>query len=158
MFDDYVRIGSQMLTADGVLVNTWQDLESTTIGALRNLRETIKDVPVYPVGPLIRLVLLSDSRSSVLHWLDMQNRESVLYASFGSGGTLSSQQMTELAWGLELSYQRFVWAVHVVHPPMGHGELDYLTAATNGCDGSLDFLPDGFLARTKDVGLVVTYQ
>ncbi|XP_059623713.1 anthocyanidin 3-O-glucosyltransferase 5-like [Cornus florida] len=154
IFDDYARVGVEMSTADGVLVNTWQDLDATTIGALRNhkvLRENIK-VPVYPVGPLTRRVKSSDSKSGVLGWLDMQSRGSVLYVSFGSGGTLSSQQMTELAWGLELSHQRFVW---VVRPPMEHGVLDYLNAITNGYDGSLDFLPNGFLARTKDVGLVV---
>ncbi|XP_059624682.1 anthocyanidin 3-O-glucosyltransferase 5-like [Cornus florida] len=153
MFDDYARVGAEMSTADAVLVNTWQDLDAITIGALRNhkvLRETIK-VPVYPVGPLTRQAQPSDSRSGVLDWLDMQSRGSVLYVSFGSGGTLSSQQMTEMAWGLELSRQRFVW---VVRPPMENGALDYLNA-TNGCDGSLDFLPNGFLARTKDVGLVI---
>ncbi|RVW73942.1 UDP-glycosyltransferase 72C1 [Vitis vinifera] len=48
-------------------------------------------------------------------WLGMQPSESVIYVSFGSGGTLSAKQTNELAWGLELSRQNFVW---VIRPPM----------------------------------------
>ncbi|KAA8531812.1 hypothetical protein F0562_006471 [Nyssa sinensis] len=154
MYDDYVRIGVEMLTADGVLVNTWEDLEHTTIGALRDhkiLRQAV-NVPVHPIGPMIRLAGPSDSRSKVLDWLDMQPTRSVLYVSFGSGGTLSVQQITELAAGLELSQKRFIW---VVRPPMEHGGFNYLSASKEGCDGTLDYLPNGFLARTHKVGLVV---
>ena len=45
--------------------------------------------------------------SDCLRWLDNQPRESVLFVCFGSGGTLSYDQMTELAIGLELSGQKF---------------------------------------------------
>ncbi|KAA8531827.1 hypothetical protein F0562_006456 [Nyssa sinensis] len=154
MYDDCVRIGVEMLTANGVLVNTWEDLEHTTIGALRDhkiLRQAV-NVPVHPIGPMIRLAGPSDSRSKLLDWLDMQPTRSVLYVSFGSGGTLSVQQITELAAGLELSQKRFIW---VVRPPMEHGGFKYLSASKEGCDGTLDYLPNGFLARTLKVGLVV---
>ena len=43
------------------------------------------------------------------------NPQSVLYpveyVSFGSGGTLSEEQLNELALGLELSGEKFLWVV-----------------------------------------------
>uniref|UniRef100_A0A2N9G0B0 UDP-glycosyltransferases domain-containing protein n=1 Tax=Fagus sylvatica TaxID=28930 RepID=A0A2N9G0B0_FAGSY len=90
--------------------------------------------------PLFRPVQLqsSSSRSGLLDWLDQQPVESVLYIAFGSVGlgVLSAQQITEMAWGLELSQQRFIW---VLRSP-----------------NKIDELPDGFLARTHNLGLVVT--
>jgi len=58
------------------------------------------------------------SDTKCLRWLDKQQHNSVLYASFGSGGTLSQEQINELAWGLELSGQRFLW---VSRPPNKFG-------------------------------------
>uniref|UniRef100_A0A2N9G9J6 Uncharacterized protein n=1 Tax=Fagus sylvatica TaxID=28930 RepID=A0A2N9G9J6_FAGSY len=128
-----------MREADGFLFNTWEDLEATTLKALRE-EECYGFIPVYPVGPLFRPVQLqsSSSRSGLLDWLDQQPVESVLYIAFGSVGlgVLSAQQITEMAWGLELSQQRFIW---VLRSP-----------------NKIDELPDGFLARTHNLGLVVT--
>jgi hydroquinone glucosyltransferase len=62
--------------------------------------------------------------------------------------------MDELARGLELSGQRFLW---VVRSPTDRGD----DPGANYYDGSkskdypLQFLPLGFLERTKEVGLVV---
>ncbi|KAJ6907323.1 hypothetical protein NC651_017889 [Populus alba x Populus x berolinensis] len=105
------RIGIEMPMADGILMNTWEDLEPTTLGALRDFQMLgrVAKAPVYPIGPLARPVGPSVPRNQVLNWLDNQPYESVIYVSFGSGGTLPSQKMAELAWGLELSKQRFVW-------------------------------------------------
>ncbi|KAJ6740141.1 GLYCOSYLTRANSFERASE [Salix purpurea] len=44
---------------DGILVNTWQDLEGTTLGALedgKKLWRVAQVPPIYPVGPLVRAV------------------------------------------------------------------------------------------------------
>ncbi|KAH8503514.1 hypothetical protein H0E87_014698 [Populus deltoides] len=111
MYIEYKRIGIEMPMADGILMNTWEDLEPTTLGALRDFQMLgrVAKAPVYPIGPLARPVGPSVPRNQVLNWLDNQPNESVIYVSFGSGGTLSTEQMAELAWGLELSKQRFVW-------------------------------------------------
>jgi coniferyl-alcohol glucosyltransferase len=115
-----LRIGVEIPMVDGILVNTWQDLEPITLGALRDdeiWRQVIK-VPIYPIGPLVKLRRVEQQfprGNKVLEWLDMQPRESVIYLSFGSGGTLSKNQIAELAWGLELSQQRFIWGVR---PPI----------------------------------------
>ncbi|WMV11547.1 hypothetical protein MTR67_004932 [Solanum verrucosum] len=78
--------------------------------------------------------------SECLTWLDEQPRGSVLYISYGSGGTLSHEQLIEVAKGLEMSEQRFLW---VVRCP--------IQDSTN----PLEFLPKGFLEKTKGFGLVV---
>ncbi|XP_057451050.1 hydroquinone glucosyltransferase-like [Lotus japonicus] len=116
---------------DGVLVNTFTDLEA---GAIRALQE--REGPcVYPVGPIIMTESSSEENKLLcLRWLNNQPPSSVLYVSFGSVGTLSYDLLNELAFGLEMSGHKFLW---VVRAP-------------------LEYLPSGFLDRTKTQGLVVT--
>ncbi|KAI3961951.1 hypothetical protein MKX01_022491, partial [Papaver californicum] len=54
---------------------------------------------------------ISGDKNSCLDWLNKQPSRSVIFVSFGSGGTLTANQITELAWGLEKSQQRFLWVV-----------------------------------------------
>ncbi|KAF8014257.1 hypothetical protein BT93_H0178 [Corymbia citriodora subsp. variegata] len=153
LYAEYTRIGREIPTADGILVNTWQDLEPSTMHALEDDKflGRVTKAPVYPVGPLVRPVG-PNSKSEVMNWLDMQPVESVIYVSFGSGGTLSAEQTAELAWGLELSQQRFVW---VVHPPMDDDASGNFFNGSNGQDGTPNYLPEGFYTRTHDRGVVV---
>ncbi|KAJ0986207.1 hypothetical protein J5N97_004563 [Dioscorea zingiberensis] len=96
---------------DGILVNSFIDIEP---GAARFLLD--EDKPgrprVYPIGPLIQTGSIGDADvGNCMTWLDEQPRGSVLFVCFGSGGTLSVKQTTELALGLEMSGQRFLWVV-----------------------------------------------
>nr|GFB34647.1 hydroquinone glucosyltransferase-like [Tanacetum cinerariifolium] len=84
-------------------------------------------------------------------WLGKHPVSSVLFVSFGSGGTLSQEQINELAFGLEQSGQRFLW---VIKSPHGTSNASYFNAQSH-----LDpfgFLPDGFLDRVKDRGFLVS--
>ncbi|KAL1316375.1 anthocyanidin 3-O-glucosyltransferase 5 [Arachis hypogaea] len=146
---------------DGVLVNTWETLQQKELESLRNrnLLGGILKAPVYAVGPLVRL---PDSEMSqgiewLTHWLDGQREESVIYVSFGSGGTMSCEQMTELAWGLELSGQRFIW---VLRAPIDAADAAFFTTGSDGRDedGSKlsKYLPEGFSSRTYNVGVLVS--
>ncbi|WCJ30966.1 UDP-Glycosyltransferase superfamily protein [Euphorbia peplus] len=148
MYHEHVRMGVEIMSADGVLVNTWEDLEPKTLGALRFGRK----VPVYPVGPLVRPTDSRSRSSKVLDWLDKQPKRSVIYVSFGSGGTISAKQTSELAWGLELSKQRFIW---VVRPPIDTDSAAAIFKTGQSSDDTPDFLPNGFLTRTQDMGMVV---
>ncbi|PRQ47674.1 putative anthocyanidin 3-O-glucosyltransferase [Rosa chinensis] len=149
-YESFIRIGKEITSvSDGILINTWEDLEPTCLEAMREHPDwkQITKVPLYTIGPMVRLAGQSGGggpRNELLDWLDKQPRESVLYISFGSGGVLSAEQITEMAWGLELSKQRFIW---VVQPPSKGG--------AQGNDIS-EYLPEGFMARTHDKGLVVT--
>ncbi|KAK1586358.1 hypothetical protein Q3G72_001734 [Acer saccharum] len=151
VFKWYLSLGMGMTKADGVLVNTWEDLESKSLEALRDTKMLghIAKGPVYPIGPLARPVgpppVLGND--DVLDWLDKQPAESVIYVSFGSGGTLSSKQMIELAWGLEMSQQRFIW---VVRPPSDSDASGSYLTAEKGPAGFSDYLPDGFVDRTHN--------
>ncbi|XP_021888888.1 anthocyanidin 3-O-glucosyltransferase 5-like [Carica papaya] len=157
-YEQFMAMAAEITTADGILVNTWEDLESTTLKALRDkklLRPFVR-APVYPIGPVARSVRFPATGDLVSDWLDRQPNKSVIYVSFGSGGTLPCKQMTELAWGLELSHQRFLW---VVRPPMENDPSGCFFTNFNDNEGGhylhLDFLPVGFLTRTKGRGLVV---
>ncbi|XVF17851.1 hypothetical protein REPUB_Repub10bG0160500 [Reevesia pubescens] len=150
---EYSRMGTEISTADGILVNTFHELEPQTLAALNDNKKLgmVANAPVYPIGPLVRPVE-PGVRSEVLSWLDIQPKESVIYVSFGSGGTLSAKQIIELAWGLEKSQQRYVW---VVRPPVENDSAATVFKTSDGCIDSPNYLPDGFLNRTSKIGRVV---
>ncbi|XP_028787263.1 hydroquinone glucosyltransferase-like [Neltuma alba] len=134
---------------DGILVNSFVDLEQ---GVVTALQESNQNHPlVYHVGPIIqtRMTNINESNSECLTWLGHQPRNSVLYISFGSGGTLSKDQLDELAWGLEMSGHKFLW---VLRAPSGVANSGYLSAQR---DDPLSYLPKGFLEKTNGQGFVV---
>ncbi|KAL6280551.1 hypothetical protein ACE6H2_017432 [Prunus campanulata] len=145
-----VRICKKYRSAAGIMVNSFVDLEP---GAFKAFKEQGQGFPpVYPVGPVIK----TDSadgfeENECLKWLDKQPNGSVLFVSFGSGGSFSQEQMTELALGLELSGQRFIWVVK--SPNETTKNASYFSV--QGTEDPCGFLPHGFLERTKEVGLVV---
>ncbi|ESW12765.1 hypothetical protein PHAVU_008G140500 [Phaseolus vulgaris] len=145
-YKSFLERAKAMVIADGIIINTFLEMES---GAIRALEERGNGkIKLYPVGPITQKG--SDNEADgCLRWLDKQPNCSVLYVSFGSGGTLSQHQINELAWGLELSGQRFLW---VLRAPNSSASGAYLEAAK---EDPLEFLPKGFLERTKEKGLVV---
>ncbi|MED6135502.1 hypothetical protein PIB30_047193 [Stylosanthes scabra] len=159
MYEGYTNVAKVINGSDGILMNTWQDLEPSATKALGEsgiLRRFTKG-PVYPVGPLVRTLVERDTAgleldNKVKQWLDRQPTESVIYVSFGSGGTMSAAQIRELAWGLELSMLRFVW---VVRPPLDDDVSGAFFDVGKGGDGLPEYLPEGFLERTKELGVVV---
>ncbi|KAL6321192.1 hypothetical protein AAG906_015536 [Vitis piasezkii] len=105
---EYIRMAIGIPKADGILLNTWEDLEPTTLRALRDHKAMAQfaKVPIYPIGPLIRSVGQEEVRTELLDWLDLQPIDSVIYVSFGSGGTYSSEQLAELASTHQITCQR----------------------------------------------------
>ncbi|TYJ04825.1 hypothetical protein E1A91_A12G120300v1 [Gossypium mustelinum] len=128
--------------ADGIIVNSFMDMERGAIKALLDRTEPDKP-PVYPVGSLVNMGdgSGSGSDSDCLKWLDDQPDGSVLFVSF----------VNELARGLELSEQRFLWVVR--SPNDKAASANYFTVQSQ--NNPFDFLPKGFLERTKGRGLVV---
>ena len=138
-------------TGPGIIVNSFMDLEPGAFKALKEIEPHYP--PVYPVGPLTRSGSTNgDDGSECLTWLDHQPSGSVLFVSFGSGGTLSQEQITELALGLEMSGQRFLWVVKSPHETAANAS--FFSAQT--IKDPFDFLPKGFLDRTQGLGLVVS--
>ncbi|PKU68169.1 hydroquinone glucosyltransferase-like [Dendrobium catenatum] len=138
---------------DGIMVNSFEAMEG---GPARFLKERGNGKPpVFSIGPLT-CNSRSDKRQAesgvCLRWLDQQPGRSVLFIAFGSGGTLSFKQTKEMALGLEMSGQRFLW---VVRKPV---DVDASSAYFNQCHGKhnpLGFLPEGFVERMKGKGMVV---
>ncbi|KAL6619554.1 hypothetical protein ACP70R_031835 [Stipagrostis hirtigluma subsp. patula] len=143
----FLSMAKDITGVDGFLVNTFTELEPAVGDGMDGM-----GLPVHPVGPLVwtRPVCM-DRDHECLRWLDQQPRGSVVYVSFGSGGTLTWQQTAELALGLELTKRRFIWAVKRPHESATNGEF---FGTKNGEDTALDFLPKGFIERIRGVGLV----
>ncbi|TKY66501.1 Anthocyanidin 3-O-glucosyltransferase 5 [Spatholobus suberectus] len=148
-YKEYLGVAKGIPQSDSVLVNTWKELQRKDLEALREggllSQELNMKIPVYGVGPLVRQpeIETSSLTESVVTWLDEQPSESVVYVSFGSGGTMSYEQMTELAWGLELSEQRFIWVVRA--PTEGAADATFFTTGSGGGDEMAKYLPEGAL-------------
>jgi hypothetical protein len=138
----------RMAAARGFLVNTFEALEGSVMAAIREGRclPDGANPTVHCVGPLIAETP-EDERHPCLPWLDDQPERSVVFLCFGSRCTVSLDQISEMARGLEKSGYRFLWVLRA--PPA------FATAAGEP-DAALSLLPEGFLARTSDRGLVVT--
>ncbi|KAM0055433.1 putative UDP-glucuronosyl/UDP-glucosyltransferase [Helianthus debilis subsp. tardiflorus] len=100
-----------------------------------------------PIGPLLASNRLADQvghfwaeDTSCLEWLDQQPACSVLYISFGSITTINQTQFEELALGLELTNQPFLW---VMRPG--------LTKETT------TVFPDGYMDRVGPCGKIVSW-
>lgn len=143
----------QMVEADGILVNTFEALEPRAVAALKEGRCVPGHCtpPVYCIGPLIAgsdKQKESQGRHECLAWLDSQPKRSVVFLCFGSSGAFTPKQIKEIAAGLENSGQRFLWVVcsrddaKNIFEPRREPDLNSL-------------LPEGFLIRTKDRGMVV---
>ncbi|KAF8025518.1 hypothetical protein BT93_F2373 [Corymbia citriodora subsp. variegata] len=154
-YGEMFYICDQLAKVDGILVNTFEALEPKAVELIAS-GACVPDAPtppVYCVGPLIADESSRGGNSPVggqqdcLSWLDKQPRKSVVFLCFGSRGRFSAEQIKEVAVGLEKSGHRFLW---VVKNPPGHEQ--------GGGKGDVDLealMPEGFLERTKERGLVV---
>ncbi|XP_028798860.1 UDP-glycosyltransferase 72B1-like [Neltuma alba] len=144
-----LHISKGLDLADGIILNSFMDLERKIITSLQENKN--KYPPIYPLGPILQseLASINETASKCLKWLDNQPPNSVLYVSFGSGGTLSHDQLNELALGLEMSGHKFLWAMRASN---GFAYSAYLNEQK---EDPFDYLPKGFLERIKDQGFVL---
>ncbi|KAI7753364.1 hypothetical protein M8C21_023949 [Ambrosia artemisiifolia] len=149
-YSDFLEICKQLPKSIGIIINTFDSLEPKAIKAI-NDGVCVPDrptPPIYCVGPLVASG--GDGSHECLSWLDLQPSGSVVYLCFGSGGAFSSEQLKEIAKGLEMSGFRFLWVVR--SPPSTKKEDRFLPPPEPDLDV---LLPEGFLERTKDRGFVV---
>ncbi|KAI4388423.1 hypothetical protein MLD38_000749 [Melastoma candidum] len=141
----------------GIFLNSWEALEPVPFKALRenSFYLNMRVPEIFPIGPVMKEnepETLKQSDRDCLEWLNKQPERSVLLISLGSGGTLTCEQITEIAWGLELSQQRFIWVVR--RPVDATRSGTYFKAGSND-DDPRTYLPEGFLDRTRGVGIVM---
>ncbi|OVA02986.1 UDP-glucuronosyl/UDP-glucosyltransferase [Macleaya cordata] len=143
--------------SQGIIVNSFESLEPRPIKAISD-GLCVPDAPtppVYYIGPLIAStndgrMSTGGDKSECLKWLDSQPSRSVVFLCFGSLGLFSATQLKEIAVGLEKSCQRFLWVVR--SPPTEDKTKRFLAPPEPNL---VVLLPDGFLDRTRDRGLVV---
>ncbi|KAI3757680.1 hypothetical protein L6452_05223 [Arctium lappa] len=151
VYSDFLVFCEQLPKSAGIIVNTFDSLEPKAIKAITD-GLCVPDrptPPIYRIGPLIAAG--GDGTHECLNWLDLQPSQSVVYLCFGSSVSFfSSDQLKEIATGLERSGQRFLW---VVRTPPSNNKDDRFQPPP---EPDLDLLlPEGFLDRTRDRGLVV---
>ncbi|KAG0450806.1 hypothetical protein HPP92_026526 [Vanilla planifolia] len=130
----------------GVVVNSCRPLDRPSSTSSPRSRSSAER-GVFAVWPLHLLHPLSSSEpfyDRSLRWLDAQPPASVVYVSFGSTTSMSSEQMEQLATGLRRSGQRFVWVVR---------EAD--NGAIGVEDSSRIGKKDGFEDKVEGMGLVM---
>uniref|UniRef100_A0A0E0C7K7 Glycosyltransferase n=1 Tax=Oryza meridionalis TaxID=40149 RepID=A0A0E0C7K7_9ORYZ len=151
-----VKLYARAMEASGVLLNTYEWLEARAVGELRKgaCYPDRPTPPVYCVGPLVASGeegggAREAERHACLAWLDAQPARSVVFLCFGSMGSFSAAQLKEIARGLESSGHRFLW---VVRSPRQDPTnlLEHLPEPDLAA-----LLPEGFLERTADKGMVV---
>lgn len=141
----FLQYGKRVHLAEGILVNSFMELEPD---AIKTLKDDIGlcGTPLYSIGPLIQTSPCNGPGGlECLKWLDEQPRGSVLFVSFGSGGTLSFEQLNELALGLEMSGTKFLWVVKSPDNKASDASFFSVQSQTD----PLGFLPKGFVERTK---------
>lgn len=139
-----------MRKSSGILVNTFDALEYRAKEAIANGLCVPGGItpPVFFVTPLVDVDDVIKKRGNqeeheCLKWLETQPSKSVIFLCFGRRGLFSKDQLKEIAIGLEKSGCRFLWSVR--NPPgMGNSDPDL---------GEL--LPEGFLERNRDKGMVI---
>ncbi|XP_047045293.1 UDP-glycosyltransferase 86A1-like [Lolium rigidum] len=128
--------------ADYVLCNTVEELEPSTIAALRAEKPFYAVGPIFPAGFARSTVATSMwAESDCSSWLDAQPAGSVLYISFGSYAHVTKQELHEIAGGVLASGARFLW---VMRPDIVSSD-------------DPDPLPEGFAAASAGRGLVVPW-
>ncbi|OWM82459.1 UDP-glycosyltransferase 73C3-like [Punica granatum] len=134
------------LSADGVMVNTFEELEPNYVKGYQSVVKRL-----WCIGP----VSLSNTKNSskidrgnksaideslCLEWLDSRNPSSVLYICFGSLCHVSASQLIELALGLESSNRSFMWVIK---------KGDYSEELENW------FAEEKYEERVKDRGIII---
>ncbi|XVF30093.1 hypothetical protein REPUB_Repub16aG0027200 [Reevesia pubescens] len=154
-YHDFMYFCSGLPQSDGIIVNTFEDLEPISIKCIADglCLVDARTPPTFYIGPLIAASSSSKAENEhfCLSWLEKQPSKSVVFLCFGSRGTFSPTQVKEIAKGLERGGQRFLWVVK--NPPNINEKTNQ---AEDSPDVDLDYLlPEGFMERTKDRGLIV---
>ncbi|KAJ4803170.1 Glycosyltransferase [Rhynchospora pubera] len=125
-----------------ILCNTVEELESSTISALKLEKPFYSIGPIFPTGFTRSTVATSLwAESDCTNWLNTKEQGSVLYISFGSYAHVSKRDLCEIAQGILNSKVNFIW---VLRPDVVSSDEP-------------NPLQPGFLEETKGHGIVVQW-
>ncbi|KAG9440295.1 hypothetical protein H6P81_020460 [Aristolochia fimbriata] len=145
----FVEHGRRFRYMRGIIANTFRALEPAALQAIEEGRYLPSDSdgptpPVFPVGPVL-VFEEEDPSHPCLSWLNNQPPGSVVFLCFGSMGALPDAQVKEIATGLERSGHKFLWSIRSRRTPGFAPPVDA---------NPEEVLPEGFVERTKERGLV----
>ncbi|XP_061374785.1 zeatin O-glucosyltransferase-like [Gastrolobium bilobum] len=129
----------------GNIYNTSRAIESPYIELLEHILDTGKHWALGPFNPLVIEKKNINGRHLCMEWLDKQEQNSVIYASFGTTTALTEEQIEQIAIGLEQSQQKFIWVLR----DADKGDI------FNEDEVRRHKLPKGFEERMEGFGLVV---
>ncbi|XP_077218787.1 7-deoxyloganetin glucosyltransferase-like [Tasmannia lanceolata] len=105
--------------ASAIILNTFDNLEDEVLSAMRSFYRR-----VYAIGPLtlhchqmpescLKSITTNLWKEEIecLAWLDKREAASVIYVNFGSFAFITSQQLSEFAWGLANTKYPFLWII-----------------------------------------------
>jgi len=128
-FQRMIMEDSRNLTKlDGVLINSFEELEGEALAALNEGKVVRGLPPVYGIGPLMACEFENvdegqkGSMSWILEWLDEQAEGSVVYVSLGSRTETRREQIKDTALGLIECGYGFVWVVKLKRVDREEGE------------------------------------
>ncbi|XP_066363447.1 (R)-mandelonitrile beta-glucosyltransferase-like [Miscanthus floridulus] len=169
MLNFLLREAERLSLPDGVIVNTFEDLEGATLDAMRAILPT-----VYPVGPLLlreRLEVPAGSplaglgsnlwkeQEGLLEWLAGRAPRSVVYVNYGSITVMTNSQLLEFAWGLANSGYPFVWNIR---PDLVKGDSAVLppefASAVQGRALLTTWCPQEAVLQHEAVGVFLTHS
>ncbi|KAK9697222.1 hypothetical protein RND81_08G022800 [Saponaria officinalis] len=149
-----------------IIFNTFKALDHEVLEDLSKVFHG----PIYTIGPLHCLSnnltqQQIDIKSNILkedldylEWLDSQNPNSVIYASFGSTTIMTKEQLIEFAWGLANSKRPFLW---VVRPDIVIGQSAILPVEfENGVKGRgliLSWCPQEKVLNHPSIAVFLTH-
>ncbi|KAF8015248.1 hypothetical protein BT93_H0908 [Corymbia citriodora subsp. variegata] len=144
LFTSMTIMNSQALSkANGILTNTFEYFQASTLGTLVKARVTASSPPILPVGPLEPHNIPLDGDHRYQSWLEKQPSQSVVYISFGSRTAISQDQVQELEGGLEKAGWRFCWNLKTsIVDKDDQADLE-------------DILSNLFLERTENTGMII---
>ncbi|KAK9669908.1 hypothetical protein RND81_13G163200 [Saponaria officinalis] len=159
-----MNLARRFREAKGILVNSFTELEFSTIEALNKM----DNIPtIYPVGPMLSLNNRGDAKPSnkddiscnvtdednIISWLDGQPESSVVFLCFGSMGYFDTDQVTEIANGLDQSGHRFLWSLR---KPVQDESLGNKAEPSEN-EIFEEALPEGFIDRTAHKGKIIPW-
>ncbi|EPS70318.1 hypothetical protein M569_04442, partial [Genlisea aurea] len=128
--DDFFNLPTEIM-----LLKSYGQVETKYVSHLSALIKT----KMVLTGPLI--AESTEKSNEIINWLNDQQQFSVIYISFGSEYFASEEEIYEISKALELSRVKFIW---VIRFPITENKT-FLK----------DVLPEGFIDRSKDNGIVV---
>ncbi|XP_057770362.1 zeatin O-glucosyltransferase-like [Salvia miltiorrhiza] len=125
------------------LYNSSREIEGLYLDFMETVKTTGTD-KIFAIGPLNPISLQSKIRHEYLDWLDAQDHDSVILVSFGTTTSFQTEQIRDLALGLERSEVKFIWVLREADK----GDIF-------GGGARAPELPEGFEERVRERGVVV---